>query len=224
MARMLSAHDSTDTHLSNAQRHQRLARRYRLEGLVTAIQPTINALNAAAANATNRQLERQGAYDELVAADADLDDTIRNLYNSAEISDRENPGANILRLLFPGGGYTSVTEESMTNEPAVADALATRLETLGANHPLASHATKIRTLTAAVRKAITDQESAIRAAKSADAEEEIAQAALRRQYEANYLEARKTHGRAISDRLFPVRSDSSAKKPVNPAPAHAPTQ
>ena len=64
-------------------------------------------------------------------------------------------------------------------------ALATRVDALGAQHPLAAHATKLRTAAQDVRDALKAQNDAVRAEKSAEAEEEIAEAALRRQYEAN---------------------------------------
>lgn len=223
MARMIADRDSTEVHLNTTRRHQRLARRYRLDSLVTAIQPAITTLESASGKAAERELDRQAAYDELLAADADLDDGVRNLYNTAEIYDREHPGAGVLTTLFPEGGFTSITEESIAAEPDVADALAARVESLGSSHALAPHAAKLRQLTAAVRQAITDQETAIRNAKAADAEEEIAQAALRRQYEVNYLDARRNTGRPLCERIFPGRPAIPAKTPVVPTPA-APAQ
>ena len=82
MARMLADRDSTDLHLNLARRHQRLARRAGLADLVAAIQPAIAALAAKQAAAADKDLDRQGAYDEILAADADLDDAIRNRVDS----------------------------------------------------------------------------------------------------------------------------------------------
>jgi hypothetical protein len=219
MARMLADRDSSALHLNQARRHERLARRYRQDGYATSIRSVIDALQNKADNSAAKELERQGATDDVAAADADLDDAIRSLYNSAEISERENPGSGVLMKLFPEGGFTAITSISTIQEPAAADALAIRLEDLGGTHALAPHAQKIRTLATAVRNSFTALETAIRTLKAAEAEEEIAQAALRRQYELNYLEARKQLGRPLAERLFPVtRSSGPAEEPA-PTPA-----
>ena len=220
MARMLADRDSTDLHLNLARRHQRLARRAGLADLVAAIQPAIAALAAKQAAAADKDLDRQGAYDEILAADADLDDAIRNLFDSATIFDRDNAAARTLETLFPAGGYGDIVAEPVAQEPASADALATKVTSLGAAHALAPHAAKLTTAAKAVRDALTAQEEAIRIAKSADADEEIAQAALRRAYEGNYFAARQTVGRVKAERLFPKANRSGSTEP-DPAPAPA---
>lgn len=222
MARMIADRDSTDLHLNQARRHERLARRYRQEAFATAIRTAIDPL-AARMKATGEQdLERQGAYDDVLAADADLDDAIRSLFNSAEIHERENPGSNTLMRLFPEGRFTDITALAVAQEPAAAEALATRVESLGETHALAAHAAKLRTLAAIVRSSLTAQTDAIRALKIAEAEEEIAQAVLRRQYEVNYLDARKNLGRTLAERLFPAfRSSSTPMSEPPPAPVPA---
>jgi hypothetical protein len=219
MARMLADRDSSALHLNQARRHERLARRYRQDAYAVSIRSAIDALQTKADISADKELERQGATDDVAAADADLDDAIRSLFNSAEIFERENLGSGVITGLFPDGGFSSIINISTIQEPAAADALAIRLENLGGAHALAPHAQKIRTLAAAVRDAFTALDAAIRASKAAEAEEEIAQAALRRQYEVNYLEARKQLGRTLAERLFPAtRSSSPAEEPApNPA-------
>jgi len=54
--------------------------------------------------------------------------------------------------------------------------------------------------------------TAIRNQKMAEAEEAISQATLRRQYELNYLEARKEFGRTTAERLFPQIGSRAAKE------------
>jgi hypothetical protein len=218
MPRMLANRDSTALHINQARRHERLARRYRQEAFADAIRAAIDPLRAKADATDERELERQGAYDDTLAADADLDDAIRNLFNSAEISDRENPGSNTLATLFPEGRFTDITQLPLAQEPAIAEALATKVESLGSAHALAPHAVKIRSLAKAVRDAIAAQNDAIRALKTAEAEEEIAKNALARQFEGNYLDARKTLGRTLAERIFPTFRGTSA------APAEAPAQ
>ena len=178
MARMLADRDSTDLHLNLSRRHQRLARRFALTELVNAIKPAIDELAKKQSAAEDRDLDRQGAYDDILATDGDLDDTIRNLFDSAAIFDRDNATANTVETLFPGGGYGDIIDEPLAKEPATADALAIKVTSLGAGHVLAPHAAKITAAAQAVRVSLAAQEEAIRAAKNADADEEIAQAAF----------------------------------------------
>lgn len=98
--------------------------------------------------------------------------------------------------------------------------LAVRIESLGEEHALNTVAADLRDKAEVSRAANTTYLEAIRSQKVAEADEEIAQANLRRQYELNYLEARKTLGRAIAERLFP--SFSPAEAPAEPVPAPAP--
>lgn len=221
MARMIADRDSTDLHLNQARRHERLARRYRQEAFATSIRAAIDPLIAKGNATAERDLERQGAYDDVLAADADLDDAIRSLFNSAEISERENPGSGVLMNLFPEGRFTDITALAVAQEPAAAEALATHVDGLGATHSLAPHGAKLRALAEAVRVALGAQDAAIRALKTAEAEEEIAQAVLRRQYEVNYLDARKTLGRTLAERIFPATRGSSTPEP-GPAPVPVP--
>ena len=95
------------------------------------------------------------------------------------------------------------------------DALAVRVESLGAGHSLHAQGALLRAAAAGVREAIRLQGVAVRAGKAADAEEEIAQAALRRAYDGNYFDARKKLGRQLAEKLFPtVRSPGTP--PVTP--------
>ena len=180
---MLADRDSTDLHLNLARRHQRLARRYKQPALAAAIQAAIDGLATRQAAAADKELDRQGAYDDVLAADGDLDDGIRNLFSAAETFDRENPGAGMLAILFPSGGFGTIIEIDIAQEPAAAEALAVKIATLGATHALAPHDAKLKALAQSVRDALKELDDAVRAAKAADAEEEIAQGTLRRQYE-----------------------------------------
>jgi hypothetical protein len=200
---MLADRDSSALHLSLAHRHQRLARRYNQETMAETIQAAMTALETRSAATDARELDRQAAYDGVQATDADLDNAVRNLFNDAENFDRANVGAGVVVKLFPEGGFTPVTSLEISKELSAVEGLATRVEALGAQHALKAHAATLRTRAQEVRTAITAMENAIRARAAALAEEEIAQAALRRQYEGNYLDARRSLGRAQAERLFP---------------------
>jgi hypothetical protein len=211
MARMLTDRESAALHLNTARRHQRLARRYRRDGLVGTIEPLIADLEAKSASQAAKTFETQAAYDNVLAADADLDDAVRNLFNAGEQHDRSNPTTPALPTLFPDGGFGALIAEPLAQEPESVAALATRVDSLGAPHTLAAHAATLRTAAQDVRDALKAQNDAVRAQKSAEAEEEIAQAALRRQYEANYLDARRQWGRPFAERLFPRLYTGKAK-------------
>lgn len=212
---MLADRDSSDLHLNLARRHLRLARRYKQSALIAAMQTVIDGLSARKSIAEDKELDRQAAYDDTFAADGDLDDAIRNLFSAAETHDRENLGAGMLAMLFPSGGFGELVELPLTQEPTAADAIATKITTLGATHPLAPHAAKLSTAAQAVRDSLAALDSAVRAAKTADAEEEIAQGKLRRQYEHNYLAARQELSRSIAERLFPKANRPSTSTPAS---------
>jgi hypothetical protein len=220
MARMLADRDSTDFHLNQARRHERLARRYRQDAFSAAIKPLIATLDTKQKTAADKDLDRQSAYDDVFAADGDLDDGIRNLFDAAQIFEREHAGSGVLATLFPSGGFGDLIDEPLAQEPASADALATRVDSLGATHALAPHAATLRALATGVRDALKAQEDAVRIAKSAEAEEELAQAALRRQYEGNYLDGRKALGRPRAERLFPRQTRNT---PADSTPAASTT-
>jgi hypothetical protein len=207
---MLADRDSTDFHLNQARRHERLARRYRQETLATAVKTPGDALAAKQKITADLDLDRQAAYDDVFAADGDLDDGVRNLFDAAQIFERQNAGSGVGAALFPEGGFGDLIDEPLTQQPSSVEALAARVDSLGATHALAAHATTLRTLATGVRDALTAQEAAVRAAKTAEAEEELAQATLRRQYEANYLDARKALGKVRAERLFPRQTRATA--------------
>lgn len=67
----------------------------------------------------------------------------------------------------------------------------------------------------ASRKAIKAYEESIKQLKTTQAEEDIAKATLRRQYEINYLDARKQLGKTLAERLFPKLNNSSRGEVAN---------
>lgn len=96
-----------------------------------------------------------------------------------------------------------------------------RIESLGEQHPLKAVAADLRAKVSVSRAANVTYLEAIRSQKVAEADEEVAQDNLRRHYEINYLEARKTLGRVIAERLFPSFSPAEASEEPVPAPAPA---
>ncbi len=217
MARMLTERDSTALHLNASRRHVRLLRRSRREEMITGIDPLIADLQHKQQLSEDRALDTQAAYDALVASDAELDDAVRNLHDAGKQHDRSNPTSPALPDLFPNGGFGTLIDLPLKDEPDNVDALAKKLELLGPDHNLAPHAAKLRAGAQAVRDAIKLHNDAIRVQKSAEAEEDIAKSALRRKYEANYLDGRKLWGRVFADRLFPDLR--APKRPSADAPS-----
>ena len=123
----------------------------------------------------------------------------------------------MLATIFPEGRFSAITVVNRNQEPDVVEKLAVRLESLGAAHPLYGLAAELKRKVDASRQAIAALTQTITERKKAEAEEEIAQLALRRQYELNYLEARRTLGRDLAERLFPrVSGRSVAEDPTAP--------
>jgi len=74
-------------------------------------------------------------------------------------------------------------------DPALVEALITRLVSLGENHPLAPHAALLRTAISEVNAAFKAHDEAVTAVQ-VDAAESLAASKLRKQYEAIDFEAR----------------------------------
>ncbi len=204
MARLLYDRQSSGVHLNIAQRHVRLCRQVSgTETLVAGIQPTIVALEAKQNVALNKAVDRDAAYDNLIFRDSKLDDCVRTIFDNAKQYDRENPGRPVLLQLFPDGKFSTITTASLEKEADLAEKLLIRLQALGESHALHSRVSVLQQAIANCRTAQTAFHSAITMQKSAEAEEEIAQAALRKQYEFNFYEASRLFGRPTADRLFP---------------------
>ncbi len=204
MAKMLSDRESTDRHLDSTRRHIRLCKQVKgAEQLAANIEPAYRDLLQKQA-ATRAKLEaREDAHDDAILRDADLDDAVRTTFERVKQFDRENPGAQVLLKIFPQGRFSDITRAERAKEPDVVEEVATRLASLGEKHPLNAIAVDLRAKVETARASNAAFLEAIRNQKLAEAEEEIAQANLRRQYEFNYLDARKTLGRAMAERLFP---------------------
>ena len=111
--------------------------------------------------------------------------------------------------VFPDGKFGHIVNMNLQDEPDTVERLALRIENLGKEHPLYPLAAELRNQVAASRKAIKAYEDVIKQLKNCEADEEIAQATLRRQYENNYLDARKQLGKIRAERLFPKLNNTN---------------
>lgn len=204
MAKLLNDKMSSQTHMSNTNRHIRLCNQTQgAEQLSKAIAPKVSSLKEKNLATLAAKENRDAAYDILVYKDAVLDDTIRNISDSAKQYDRRNPGRPIYNLLFPDGKYSDIVRAPFTKEVGLAIQLSERLTSLGAEHELNANVALLTT-------AITDVQTAIKNLADEDnkvkvelAKEELAQVDLRKQYEYNYHDAVKLFGKKFADRLFP---------------------
>ncbi len=212
MASMLREKDSTDRHLNLSYRHVRLCNMHKgAEILASNIKPAIQNLASKQENTKQKQLAREEAYDDVILSDVNLDNCVKTVFERCKQFDRDNVGENILPRIFPESKFTTITELNRYEEPAAVNLVAVRLENLGPNHPLFGLAQELRNQTAASLTAIEKLRQAEAAEKTALTEENLARAALRKQFELNYLEARKIFGKEQAERLFPKGTPYTTK-------------
>ncbi len=212
MAQMLFERDSTNKHLNATRRHMRFARKIKGgETLVTVIEPYYNNLIAKKEERLAKITLREDANDDLSYADSLLDNAVRNAFRACEKYDREHPDNRALLTVFPSGKFGDLVKLPVQEEPDEVDNVVLRFESLGEDHPLFAEAATLAADVTNSKDAITILNTAIKAVKVAEAEEEMAQANLRRQYENNYLQARSTFGRTVAERIFPKLSGGSVK-------------
>ncbi|HEX3010211.1 MAG TPA: hypothetical protein VHO90_21620 [Bacteroidales bacterium] len=222
MARMLYLRDSASFMLNAVRRHRRLCNK------ISYGAPYSEAILSAATSLDGKYKlfetasnNREDAYDDVILADDDLDNTIHNAFDSCSTYERKHPGQIFLKTIFLKGTYSDITRMRYPDEPNEADKVAARIENLGNAHELYPLAATIRTSTASVRTALNAYEEAIRLEKAADAEVEIKKLAVVRTYEGNYLDARKNHGKENAERLFPKLSIKKEEEGTEETPANS---
>ncbi len=209
---MLFERDSTNKHLNATRRHIRFVRKIKTgETLAAAIEPHYNNLIAKKEERLAKVTLREDANDDLSYADSVLDNAVRNAFSACEKYDREYPDNRALRTVFPDGKFGDLIKLPIQEEPDEVDNVVLRFQSLGEDHPLFIEAETLASVVTNSKTAISALRAAIKAVKIAEAEEEMAQANLRRQYENNYLQARSTFGRSVAERIFPKLSGGSAK-------------
>lgn len=215
MAQLLYPRDATRKHLSASRRHLRLCRQFPgTQFLVDQIQLPYQDVKTKEEATLKKQEIREDRYDDLLIADNQLDDTVRTVFRRCEEYDRATPAEAVLPLVFPEEKFSHIVNMNMQQEPDTVEMLAVRLEKLGKEHGLFPLAKDLRDKVAASRKAIKAYDDSIKQVKLAENEEEMAKATLRRQYENNYLDARKQLGKMRAERLFPKLK--AASRPAQP--------
>jgi len=222
MAELLRDEDSTDKHLDLTRRHQRRCRKTNgADAFAEAIEPPRLALVRALAASVAAENTEEDASDDLELAGRDGADALRNLSAAAKEYDRKSPGENTHEAIM-GSGFSDDLHSDGTVESATLERYAVKVKALGETHALAGRVVELTGAAAAIRAADAAAKAAIEARAMTDAGEEIAQAAVRRAYEANSLDARKKFGRDGAERLFPRvrrKKRSSTTPPTPPVPA-----
>lgn len=210
MATMLSSRYSAERCMNFSRRHQRLVKQVVNDSeLAGGIQKPIDKVSAKQADYEQKVEEHENAYDDMVLADRYIDDNIRSLYADCKKYDRDNPVDRILIKVFPDETYGDIIRLPFMKEINEVSNIQLRVESLGKGHAIYSYVEKIQEVISNAKKAIEENANAIRQEKLAEAEIDIAKEELIRQYEINYLDARRKYGRNLAENLFPkVRSRS----------------
>jgi hypothetical protein len=130
-------------------------------------------------------------------------DMLRTTSERAKQYDRDAPGEAVFDKLFPEGGFSDFLASDGTASAATLRLFSKRVADLGTSHTLAALAPEHEKRATAIDAAAKAIEDAVKARKLAEAEEELAQAAVRKAYSDNYLDAQKKLGKVLAERLFP---------------------
>ena len=204
MARKLNDSMSSEVHINISIRQTRRCKQTKgTEIFVTNMNPLITDLELKSGDTNKERLLQDSAYDDLIFNEGGLDDRIRTISDVAKQHDRENPANSIHKLLFPNGGYSTILRFSFAKKADTAEELKERIKALGTEHALSAQITPLEENIAKVRTSLSTLQQAKTNVRTAIANEEIAQANLRKQYEHNYLDAIKMFGKTFANRLFP---------------------
>jgi hypothetical protein len=202
---MLQDTFSSERHLLNTERHERLCVRNPNAGFLGQdILAARRGLEAAVSATLDKQRARAFAYDGVIFADGNLDNEVQNVFEACRKFDRESGSEPILTKVFPTGRVSDVKEAPRVQEPLVVRRLIERLQALGAEHPLAAVIVPLQARVAESEKALADYDKLGEELALATVQEEIAQRRLRDQYRLNYLHAQEKFGKATAELLFPV--------------------
>lgn len=204
MAQLLYERDSTARHLTACRRHMRLCRRHNQNALADTIKPMYDNLIRYRDDRKELVIAKEDANDDMLMADDDLDNGVRNLFEALKTFDRNNPTAPVLHRVFTTQTVGEIVRLPYHLEPDVVQQLCLRLEALGEDHPMYAHSAPLKALVTASHASINTYQETVRQVKMAEAEEQIAQMNLRKQYELNYLKARADTSKTFAERLFPV--------------------
>lgn len=204
MAQMPRDSDSSEKHKGTVRRHMRLCKAVKgAEFLVTNIEKHYTRLVGTMSDKEKANEAEDDAQDDRDLRGREGADVLRTVSERAKQNDRDMPGDGAFARIYPEGGFSEFVASNGTTSAASCRLIAGRIRELGQNHPLASYDAELEAKAVAIDDAQKNFDNALRARKLAEAEDELAQAALRRAYEENWLDAQKKFGKAAAERLFP---------------------
>ncbi|MCP4181534.1 MAG: hypothetical protein GY756_27535 [bacterium] len=213
MAQMISDRMSTYRISNFSYRHTRLCKiNNGGEEFISLIEDYLNKLNEAEKVTLKAKLDRETAYDDAIVCNHALDDSVRYCHEKGKKYDRDNPGSQILKVLFPDGKFSTITKASLRLEPDKAEQLVQRIGSLGAEHIMNELVSELSEGISKCRAALSVYYIAITNQKSAEALEAVAKTNLIKQYSNNYHDIVKKFGRSYANRFFPVINSSSKNK------------
>jgi hypothetical protein len=212
MARLLYNQDSTALYKRLIRRHIRLCGQVKGGApYALAIQPKLDNLLQKEQVLSAADEVYENTYDDLILKDADLDDSVRTLFERSKQYDREN-GERVSILLFPDLTFSDIINMPYAEEPKKVSSLIQKLETLEPGHELRSLIDFLQQRVNAVNVALEARKQAAENIRRCQVEVELARNDVKAQYEANYLEARKLLGKKVAESLFPKITPKGQKK------------
>ncbi|MDR1171779.1 MAG: hypothetical protein LBL24_04920 [Bacteroidales bacterium] len=210
MAKMILQKDSAAMHLRMAKRHTRLCGRLaHTKKYAAAIQQVLEQLKEKEKERENASDDREYAYDDVILCDTDLDNAVRTTFEQTRQYDRDHL-SQALELLFPTGRFSDLVQMSLSKEPQEVKNLVVKLNQLEDGHQLKPLAAILQEKADASIAAWDAYQQAINRLKAIQASEELTKLAVRKQYENNWLEARKEFGASLADRIFPKMSSRTS--------------
>jgi hypothetical protein len=219
MARLLYPQDSTAAHSRLIRRHIRLCGQ--VKGGATfaqAIQPVLdNLLQKKQALAVAEEVS-ENAYDDLILKDSYLGDAVRTLFERSRQYDREN-GTAVSVLLFPDLTFSDIINLPYSEKPKKVGDIIRKMGTLDPKHELHPLIETLQQKVDAVNSALDTRRQAADNVRKCHVDIDLAKNAIRKRYEDNYLESRKSLGKYVAESLFPKvarRKAKSAEEDVEP--------
>lgn len=204
MARMIYFRDSFMKCSNSTRRHIRRCNQISgADRYAQIIKPKFDNLNQQHLETLEAVYNRIDMYDDMLLQDSLLDNCVRNSFRKCEEFDRSNSHKPVLRSIFPEETFGPIIKKDSLKEVYEVEQIIVKIEAFGQENPIFPIAAELKTAIAEVNKARNAFNDSVLKEKIALAEEDIVKEVLCKQFEANYLDARKEMGRKYANSLFP---------------------
>lgn len=203
-------------HLRMGRRHVRLCTRTPgAESFAVVIRPVLDRLTEKELLRVAAEEAREEAYDEAVRCDYYLDNAVRSTFEDIRQHDRDHL-TRMGDLIFPDRGYSYIIRMTFSDKLQEVNKIIEKITALGETHPLNGLIAGLHGKMKDVADAFAAYEAAGSKLSGIQASEEIERLEVRRQYEHNWLDARKQYGASIAQSIFPkIRGKTPAAKPTS---------